>query len=284
MLLAQPNDLVQLVHKDGKFFILRLTPGERLETHRGIIKFDDLIGTEYGREVRTHLGHPFFLLAPSTADVIQDLRRSSQILYPKDLGFVLLKLNVRPGMTVLEAGTGSGALTLTLARAVGPQGRVISYDVRTDMQALARKNLERLDLAERVTLKNQDIAQGFDETDVEALFLDVPNPWDYCEQAHRALRGGGFFGSLVPTTNQVSDLLIALERAAFAFPEVCEIIQRHYKTVPQRLRPEDRLTAHTGFLIFARPIIPNSQPLPPALDPDSEPGSQSNSQPLTPNS
>jgi tRNA (adenine57-N1/adenine58-N1)-methyltransferase catalytic subunit len=254
MTLAQPNAIVQLVHKDGKAFIVRLTPGGRLETHRGIFQFDDLIGAEYGREVRTHLGHPFYLLTPSTDDILRDLKRTSQILYPKDLGFVLLKLAIQPGQTVLEAGTGSGALTVTLAQAVGPQGRVVSYDVREDMQAVARKNLDRLSLLDRVTFKLRDIAQGFEETEVEALFLDVPNPWDYCGQVHRALRGGGFFGSLVPTTNQVSDLLIALERESFAFPEVCEIIQRYYKTVPQRLRPEDRLTAHTGFLIFARPI------------------------------
>jgi tRNA (adenine57-N1/adenine58-N1)-methyltransferase len=254
MALAQPNAIVQLVHKDGKAFIVRLTPGGRLETHRGILQFDDLIGAEYGREVRTHLGHPFYLLTPSTDDILRDLKRTSQILYPKDLGFVLLKLAIQPGQTVLEAGTGSGALTVTLAQAVGPQGRVVSYDVREDMQAVARKNLDRLGLLDRVTFKLRDIGQGFEETEVEALFLDVPNPWDYCGQAHRALRGGGFFGSLVPTTNQVSDLLIALERESFAFPEVCEIIQRYYKTVPQRLRPEDRLTAHTGFLIFARPI------------------------------
>jgi len=254
MSLAQPLDIVQLIHKDGKAFILRLVPGDRLQTHRGILNFDDLIGTEYGHEVRTHLGHTFWLLTPSTDDIIIDLKRSSQILYPKDLGFILLKLAVQPGQTVVEAGTGSGALTITLAQAVGPTGRVVSYDVRQDMQSLARKNLERLGLAERVTLKLHDIGQGFDETDVGALFLDVPNPWDYCAQVHRALRGGGFFGSLVPTTNQVSNLLIALERESFAFPEVCEIIQRYYKTVPQRLRPEDRLTAHTGFLIFARPI------------------------------
>jgi tRNA (adenine57-N1/adenine58-N1)-methyltransferase len=252
---TQPNDLVRLVHKDDTAFIVRLAPGGRLQTHRGVLSFDDLIGRELGSAVQTHLGHPFFMLAVSTEDLILDLRRTTQILYPKDLGYVLLKLAIHPGQTVLEAGTGSGGLTLTLALAVGPEGRVISYDEREDVQHLARKNLDRLGIADRVTFKHRDIAQGFDETDAGALFLDVPNPWDYCGQAHRALRGGGFFGSLIPTTNQVSSLLISLDREGFAFPEVCEIIQRHYKTVPERLRPEDRLTAHTGYLVFARPVV-----------------------------
>lgn len=255
---AQAGDIIQLIHKDGKTFIVRLTPGGRLETHRGILRFDELIGGEFGGEVKSHLGHSFYLMTPSTEDLLLDLRRTTQILYPKDLGYILLKLAIRPGQTVVEAGSGSGGLTCTLAIAVGPTGQVISYDQREDLQSLARKNIERLGLTDRVTFKQRDIAEGFDETEVEALFLDVNNPWDYCGQVRRALRGGGFFGSLVPTTNQVSRLLISLERESFAFAEVCEIIQRHYKPVPERLRPDDRLTAHTGFLIFARPVSKQS--------------------------
>ena len=246
--------MVQLVGRDKKYFIFRLKPGDRLETHRGVVPHDALIGQPYGGEVPTHLGHPLLLLQPSTDDLIRDLKRSTQIMYPKDIGFLLMKMAIRPGLTVLEAGTGSGGLTTVLAQAVGPQGRVISYDVRDDVQNLARKNLDRLGLNDRVTLKLRDISAGFDETDVDALFLDVPNPWDYMTQVRRALTGGGFFGSILPTTNQVSDLLIALRREGFAFEEVCEVLVRFYKTVPQRLRPADRMVAHTGFLVFARPV------------------------------
>lgn len=255
MALAQPGDLVQLIGKDGKEFIVRLEPGGRLHTHRGVLQFDEIIGREMGGVALTHLGHPFYLLTPSMDNLLRGLKRVSQILYPKDLGFILLKLSIRPGQTVLEAGTGSGSLTVTLANAVGPTGRVVSYDTREDMQRLARKNLERLGLAERVTFKLRDIGEGFDERDVEAFFLDVPNPWDYCGQVRQALRGGGFFGGLVPTANQVSDLLIALDREGFGFPEVCEILLRYYKPAPERLRPTDRMVAHTAYLIFARPLI-----------------------------
>jgi tRNA (adenine57-N1/adenine58-N1)-methyltransferase len=255
MTTAQAGDVVQLVGRDQKHFILRLTPGHQLHTHRGMFEHDALIGQRLGQEVLSHLGHPFFLLQPSTDDLIRDLKRSSQIMYPKDLGFILMKMSVRPGITVVEAGTGSGGLTTVLAQAVGPQGGVVTYEIREDMQNLARKNLERVGLADRVTFKRRDIREGFDETGAHALFLDLPNPWDYTEQAYRALQGGGFFGSILPTTNQVSELLISLRRAGFEFMEVCELLLRYYKTVPQRLRPTDRMVAHTGFLVFGRSVI-----------------------------
>ena len=269
MTTAQAGDVVQLVGRDHKHFILRLTPGQQLHTHRGIFEHDALIGRTLGTEVFTHRGNPFFLLQPSTDDLIREIKRNSQIIYPKDIGFILMKLSVRPGVTVVEAGTGSGGLTTVLAQAVGPTGRVISYEVREDMQNLARKNLERVGLADRITFKLRDIAEGFDETDVYALFLDVPNPWDYTGQAYRALQSGGFFGSLVPTANQVSELLVSMRREGFDFVEVCEVLLRYYKPVPDRLRPTDRMVAHTGFLIFGRPVI-RSTPPPETLDAQDE--------------
>lgn len=255
MTVARAGDLVQLRDRDERSFLFRLAPGQRLETHRGIFNHDDLIGQPYGAEVRSHLDHGFYLLAPSTADLILELKRNSQILFPKDIGLALMKLNVRPGTTALEAGTGSGGLTLALAQAVGPEGKVVSYDVRPDMQNLARRNLEQAGLLDRVIFKNRDIKDGFDETDAESFFLDVPNPYDYTAQVYAAMRGGGYFGCLVPTANQVSDLLISLQRERFAFPEVVEVLLRHYKPVPARLRPVDRMVAHTGYLIFARPVL-----------------------------
>ncbi len=268
MVNASAGDLVQIMDTEGRFFLFRLVPGGRLETHRGILMHDSVIGAPYGSKVLTHLGRPFYVFTPSINDLVVELKRQSQILFPKDIGIILMKLNVRPGMTVLEAGTGSGGLTLALANAVGPTGHVISYDVRQDMQNIARRNLELTGLLGRVTFKLKDIKDGFDETDVEAFFLDVPNPYDYCAQVHRALRGGGHFGCLVPTVNQVSDLLVSLQREWFIMHEVFEVLLRNYKTVPTRLRPVDRMVAHTGFLVFARPIIPSSreQPEEPAED------------------
>lgn len=254
MALTRAGAVVQLVARDNKYFLLKLTPGQRLETHRGIFQHDALIGQPLGCEVFSHLGHAFYLIEPSTDDLIREIKRSSQIIYPKDSGFILMKLSIQPGQTVLEAGTGSGGMTTVLAQMVGPTGHVYSYDIREDMQKNARRNLDRIGLADRVTFKLRDIAAGFDEVDADAFFLDVPNPWDYTAVVRQALKGGGFFGSILPTANQVSTLLVALQRDSYEFVEVCEVLLRYYKTVPERLRPTDRMVAHTGYLIFGRPV------------------------------
>jgi tRNA (adenine57-N1/adenine58-N1)-methyltransferase len=252
---ARSGDLAQLVSPTNKVFIIRLTPGEELHTHRGILPHDDLIGQPWGSQVFTHLGKAYFLLQPSLSDVLRDLKRNTQIMYPKDIGFVLVTMGIGPGVQVVEAGTGSGALTIAMAWAVGDQGQVTSYDQRPEMQNLARKNLERLGLLERVSLKQRDIAEGFDEQNVDALFLDVPNPYDYLGQARRALKPGGYFGTILPTVNQITRLLDAFYQYDYAFVDVCEIMLRYYKTVSERFRPTDRMVAHTGYLAFARPML-----------------------------
>ena len=255
MKMVQENDLVLLIGQDRKQFIIRLQEGGQLQTHRGCIDHDDLIGNPLGREIRSHLDYPFIILEPSTFDLINQLKRITQIMYPKDIGYTLFKLNVMPGCKVLEAGTGSGGLTVALARAVGAGGKVYSYEARHDILQLARKNLGALGLDERVEFKLRDIAEGFDEQDVDALFLDVRRPWAYLAQVVGALAYSGFFGALLPTTNQVVELLHALEaQGAFGYIEVEEVLVRPYKAVPARLRPMDRMVAHTGFLVFARKV------------------------------
>jgi tRNA (adenine57-N1/adenine58-N1)-methyltransferase len=251
---AQAGQLVLLYGRDRKSFIVRLTPGDRIQTHHGILLHDDLIGERLGGLVRTHLGYRYHLLIPSWDDLLRNLRRATQIIYPKDIGYILIKMSIGPGTRVVEAGTGSGALTAALAAAVAPDGCVMSYDVRPDILTLARRNLERLGVLDVVTLKERDIAAGFDERGVDALFLDLPAPWHYLAQVHVALRGSGFFGAILPTSNQVVELLKALEHAPFGFVEVEEMLLRGYKVVPARFRPDDRMVAHTGYLIFARAL------------------------------
>jgi tRNA (adenine57-N1/adenine58-N1)-methyltransferase len=251
---VRENELVFLIGKDRKSFILRLESGAELQTHRGVIKHDDLIDQPLGRKVRSHLGYPLLVLEPSTHDLILNLKRTTQIMYPKDIGYVLMKMNMGPGSRVVEAGTGSGGLALALARAVMPTGRVYSYEMRPDVLSLATKNLDKLGLLPFVELKERDIEEGFDEEDADAVFLDLRPPWKYLAQAHAALKGGGFFGATLPTTNQVVRLIRALPRHGFSAIEVEELLLRRYKAVPGRLRPMDRMVAHTGYLIFARKI------------------------------
>jgi tRNA (adenine57-N1/adenine58-N1)-methyltransferase len=254
------GDLIQLVGLRHKHFILTLAEEGELQTHRGVIKHSDLIGRPWGSQVFSHMGAPFFLLQPSLADILNELPRNTQIMYPKDIGYILITMGVGPGQHVMEAGSGSGSMTIALAHAVGAEGRVTSYEVRPDMQNLARKNVSRLGLESRVDFKLRDIVEGFDETDADAFFLDVPNPFDYIGQVRAALKPGGFLCSLVPTVNQVEELLHALRREHFAFLEVCEIFLRYFKPEPRRLRPTDRMVAHTGFLIFGRKITLSDDP------------------------
>jgi tRNA (adenine57-N1/adenine58-N1)-methyltransferase len=255
---AAAGDLALLVGLRHKHFIFPLLPGGTFHTHRGILYHDELIGKPWGSQAFSHQGAPFFLLQPSLADLLNDLKRSTQIMYPKDIGYILTAMSVGPGQRILEAGTGSGSMTVALAYAVGPQGRVVTYEKRAEFQNLARKNLERLGLEGRVEFKLGDIAAGFSETDMDAMFLDVANPWDYVAQVRAALKPGGFFASLLPTFNQVAQLIQALRRENFAFVDVCELLLRFYKPEPSRLRPTDRMVAHTGYLIFGRRIEPGS--------------------------
>jgi tRNA (adenine57-N1/adenine58-N1)-methyltransferase catalytic subunit len=255
--IAQANDLVLLIGPDEHRFIIRLTAGQQHHTHDGFILHNDMIGQTFGCSVKTQLGYPYLLLQPSTYDLGMHVKRSSQIIYPKEIGYILLRMNIIPGARVVEAGTGSGGLTMALARFVRPDGRIYSYEERDDMLAVARKNLERVGILDVVELKQRDIREGFDERDADALFLDVREPWLFLAQAHAALKGGGFFGSLVPTTNQLCEILGEMEsRGNWTDIEVIEIFMRRFKPNAERLRPEDRMIAHTGYLLFARAIVP----------------------------
>jgi len=258
--IACDGDLAELVGLRHKHFILNLKAGAKFETHRGIILHDDLIGKPWGTQVFSHMGSPFFLLQPSLSDLLIDIPRTTQILYPKDIGFILVNMGVGPGQKVMEAGTGSGSMTTALAYAVGDEGHVVSYEVKPDVQNLARKNLTRFGLDSRVDFKLRNIEEGFDETDADSFFLDVPNPYDYIKQVRAALKPGGFLCCLIPTFNQVEKTLYSLRQQNFAFVEVCEVLLRYYKAEPTRLRPTDRMVAHTGFLVFARRIEPSEDP------------------------
>ena len=257
---ARDGDLAQLVGLRHKHFIIVLQAGTKFESHRGIIPHDELIGKLWGTQVYSHTGAPFFLLQPSLSNLLTDLPRTTQILYPKDIGFILVTMGVGPGQKVLEAGTGSGSMTTAIAYAVGNEGRVVSYEIKPDNQNLAHKNLTRFGLDSRVDFKLRDIQEGFDETDADSFFLDVPNPYDYVAQVRAALKPGGFLCCLIPTFNQVEKTLYSLRREKYAFIDVCEILLRYYQPEPTKLRPTDRMVAHTGFLVFARRIEPTEDP------------------------
>jgi tRNA (adenine57-N1/adenine58-N1)-methyltransferase catalytic subunit len=248
------GDTVLLVGKDRKRYVRTLTAGGKLATHLGNINFDDLDGLAYGSAVKTHLGSLFYLLPPQVDDLIAHARHETAIIHPKDAGYIALRLGVRPNAKVVEAGTGSGALTLMFASLVGDSGHVYSFDRKEAIFEVAQKNLKRAQVQHRVTLSVLDITEGFPIQEADALFLDVPNPYDYLAQARAALKGGGVFGALVPTINQLTELVMALYAGDWFLVEVEEILLRRYKLTEARIRPDDEMVGHTGYLIFARAV------------------------------
>jgi tRNA (adenine57-N1/adenine58-N1)-methyltransferase len=258
--LVQADDTVLLISEDGKRFYTRLRPGHRQNTHLGVIEHDQLIGQSLGRKVLSSTGHTYVVVEPSLDELIKEIKRNTQIVYPKEAGRIIFMLNIYPGRRVIEAGAGSGALTLALARFVGPTGRVYSYESRSEMLKNAQVNLDKVGLADFVEFKLRNIQYGFDETNVDALFLDVREPWKYLAQAKAALKPSGFFGAIAPTTNQINELLIALKAHDFGGIEIEEILLRGYKPTPGRLRPKDVMVGHTGYLVFAHNIEPGVFP------------------------
>ncbi len=258
--ITQAGQLIMLLTAGGKRFLLQLQPGQRFHSHLGMLTHDDLIGLPLGTTVHSQIGHPLLILEPSLADLMTRVRRNTQIIYPKDAAHIVQKLSLRSGSHVIEAGTGSGALTIALAFAVAPAGMVYTYEVRADNVNTAAENLRRAGLLPYVKMHQESIRNGMHQHGVDAVFLDVRMPWHYLEQARAALRPGGFFCSLMPTTNQVTELLVALEHSGFADIEVEELLLRRYKPVPDRLRPDDEMVGHTGFIVSARPIVDPADP------------------------
>ena len=251
MILASPR---------GKRRIWRIDPRQDLHTQDGFLRASDLEHAEFGTEVLTSMGVPFRMEQPQLYDLVMGIKRQTQIMYPKDMGLICFKLGVGNGRTILEAGSGSGGFTIALSWFSGREGHVHSFEAREEFYKLARRNLEWAGLGDNVTLHHRDIADGFgiDEADVlngrraDALFLDVRTPWEYLESAREALIPGAPIAFLLPTVEQVSRLIEALELGPFEETEVCEVLVRPWKAVPGRLRPEDRMNAHTAFLVFTR--------------------------------
>jgi tRNA (adenine57-N1/adenine58-N1)-methyltransferase len=250
--MIEPGQLILLISHKGKRYLRKIEAGGEVHTHDGKLLMDDIAEAGFGQYVKTHLDRAYLVLKPTLHDLIKGVKRQTQIMYPKEIGYLMMKLGIGPGSTVIESGTGSGGLTTALAWFVGDTGKVITYERRAEFFKLAGKNLERVGLAHRVEQVNQNIEDGFLHSGADALFLDVRTPWEYLPSVPGTVIPGAMCGFLLPTVNQVSELLRGLEDGPFADLEVLEILIRHWKPVPDRLRPDDRMVAHTGFLVFAR--------------------------------
>jgi tRNA (adenine57-N1/adenine58-N1)-methyltransferase len=256
---AQAGDLAMLFTSDYKRYVVLLHPEGVTHTHRGAYWHSTLIGATWGATVQSQIGHRALLLQPALTDLMKTHKRGTQIIYPKDAAYIVHRLSLHAGSRVIEAGTGSGGLTTALAWAVMPTGMVFTHEVRPDIYQVARENLARVGLLPYVKMFLADIESGFQASDADALFLDVREPWRYLAAVRAALRPGGFFASLLPTANQVIELLQGFDRHHFADVTVEELLLRPYKPTPDRFRPDDNLIGHTGFLVFARCIDPGEE-------------------------
>jgi tRNA (adenine57-N1/adenine58-N1)-methyltransferase catalytic subunit len=266
----QPNDAVIFIDRKGRRYLKVLKPGQKLLI-RGELMADSLVGIEEGSRVKFSGGETFLVLRPTYADLVPHLPRTAQVIYPKDTGPLIVWGDVFPGATVIEGGVGAGALTIALLRAIGPHGRLISYEIRDDFAHLAQRNVATFfGAAPNWTLKRRDLYEGFDETAADRMFLDLPEPGRALPVAARALRPGGVLVGYVPTALQLKDTVDALQaHTEFGQIESFETLLRHWQVKGLSVRPLNRMVAHSAFIIVARRLAP-----PPSLEAEAESTSQ----------
>jgi tRNA (adenine57-N1/adenine58-N1)-methyltransferase len=262
----RPGERVLLVDSKARRYMITLAEGGSFSTHNGTLPHADLIGRDEGILVRTSHGSRLRAVRPTLSDFILKMPRGAQVIYPKDIGPILVLADIFPGARILEAGVGSGALSMALLRAVGTQGSVVGYELREDFAAKAVKNVESFlgpDQPYRVEIR--DVYEGIDEVGLDRIVLDLPEPWRVVKHATMALRPGGLLVSYLPTVGQIARLREELDASPFGLAETLEVLQRTWHVEGQSVRPDHRMVAHTGFLTAARlldPDLPVVAPVP----------------------
>jgi tRNA (adenine57-N1/adenine58-N1)-methyltransferase catalytic subunit len=256
------HDAVIFIDRKARRYLKLLHPGQKIII-RGEIRSEELFGLEEGSRVKLSSGETFLVLRPTYADLVPHLPRAAQVIYPKDTGPLLIWGDVYPGATVIEGGVGAGAFTIALLRAVGPHGRVISYELREDFAMRAQRNVaDFFGDAPQWELKLRDIYHGFDEVGVDRVFIDLPEPGRALEVVARALRPGGVFVAYVPTAIQLRDTVEALQqRTDFGEIDSFEVLLRNWQAKGMSVRPVHRMVAHSAFIIVARRLVQSVSPV-----------------------
>ena len=247
------GDMALLLDRKNRRYLQTLATGQTFHSHLGQLPHDSLINSSVGGWYRTDRGHVFLAVRPTLGDFVLEMPRGPQIIYPKDLGNIITLADIFPGATVVEAGLGSGSLTAALLRAVGSQGRVVTYEINEKTVAAARRNIEKVtpDVS-NLTVAIGDIYQGIAEENVDRVVLDVPEPWQAVGAAAEALVMGGIFLSFLPTVLQVHQLAEALRQdGRFQIIETVETLLRPWHVAERSVRPAHRMVAHSGFLTTA---------------------------------
>jgi tRNA (adenine57-N1/adenine58-N1)-methyltransferase len=253
------GERVLLVDNKRRRHLVTLEDGGQFHTHAGIVAHDDLIGHADGTTVRTSRGARLVAVRPTLSEYVLEMPRGAQVIYPKDIGPILVLADIFPGARILESGVGSGALTTALLRAIGPTGHVYGYEIRDDFARRAVSNVHGF-LGDDVPLDVQvrDVYEGIDEQNLDRILLDLPEPWRVVKHALEALRPGGILLAYLPTILQVGRLREELANAPFAMVETLEVLQRGWHVEGQSIRPDHRMVAHTGFLTHGRLLAPET--------------------------
>lgn len=244
-----------VITDNSKFLrVVRTRGSDAVHLPSGSISMQELAEIGVGGMFEAN-GKRYYVLDCDTHElVMKGIRRDTQIIYPKDAGYILLRLDIFPGKYVGEAGTGSGGLTLIMSRAVGKTGRVYTYEKNENLADRIHRNLRPEEEFENVRLYSRAVEEGITETGLDAFFLDVRDPTQALKPVYASLKPGGHLGVLVPTANQMTRLLWSLRDHPLLITETAEIFLRTYKTNPSRFRPEDKMVGHTGYLLFARAL------------------------------
>ncbi len=243
---------VMLIDRKRRRYLIDLADGGEFHSHSGVLPHDDMIGAPEGTTFRSTRGMVFTALRPTITDFILKMPRGAQVIYPKDIGPILILADIFPGARVLESGLGSGALSTGMLRA---GAEITGYEIREDFEAKARENVARFlgaESLERYDTHVRDVYQGIGETDLDRIVLDLPEPWQVVPHAETALRPGGIFLAYTPSIIQVSQLHDALEESKLGFAETVEVLNRGWHVQGTAVRPDHRMVGHTGFLTHAR--------------------------------
>jgi tRNA (adenine57-N1/adenine58-N1)-methyltransferase catalytic subunit len=252
----RPGDQVLLVDTKRRRYLLTLSEGGEFHSHSGVVSHDAVIGAEEGVAARSTHGMTYTAIRPTLADFVLKMPRGAQVIYPKDLGPILVLADIFPGARVLESGVGSGALSMTLLRA---GAEVVGYELRPDFAARAGKNVVRFlgdEVLERYRVEERDCYEGIDEHDLDRVVLDLPEPWRVVPHAEKALHAGGILVAYTPTIPQAAELRKVLAAGPWGMSETLEVLHRGWHIDGPSVRPDHRMVAHTGFLTSARLLQP----------------------------